>query len=478
MVWEDLVLSYVDYGYPTTVNGTQTCQTTTLDYNALNANLSSYDGKLSSSIPASLLSLGIQYFLDSARFPNSQFFSSYGVTLPADCSVTQTPGSPIAQVPVQYLTATSTINNVPTLDGASSPSSTTPASPGSTLQQPGPTPTEDPTGSPDSSPSESSGSDDGQGASSSQDSGSGQSGVLGSSPGQAQSTALPQEQSSTPPDASVNPSPSAAGPSPVATVITMAGVPFSISGNTVYVGSQTLTPGGAITVSGTLVSVAASATAVVIGTSTIPLSPSAANPVGSPPVLSLAGYTFVENPASVFIIGSQTLTPGGVITFDGSTVSLVLSATAVVIGTNTIPLSPGLGTPASSPEVLTLGGSVFTANSVSGFVIGSQTLTAGGVLTVSGTVVSLAPEGSAVVIGSSTEVLAGVSATASVDVGGIIYSAFGGGSGTASVESAATTGSVSPGFATGASSPLDQTPVRWIMYGWLMTWFSVWILCR
>lgn len=47
-----------------------------------------------------------------------------------------------------------------------------------------------------------------------------------------------------------------------------------------------------------------------------------------------------------------------------------------------------------------------TANSQTQYIVGSQTLTPGGVVTVGGTEVSLAAAGSDVVIGSSTEALA------------------------------------------------------------------------
>jgi hypothetical protein len=54
---------------------------------------------------------------------------------------------------------------------------------------------------------------------------------------------------------------------------------------------------------------------------------------------------------------------------------------------------------------VTIGSSTITANSASGFVIGSTTLTPGGEVTVGGTTVSLASNGATIAIGSSTQAL-------------------------------------------------------------------------
>ena len=95
----------------------------------------------------------------------------------------------------------------------------------------------------------------------------------------------------------------------------------------------TMTPGGAIPVPGTPITTAELApTAIVTRTEKQRLDPiTAAGAVGSPPAFSFGGSTFTENSASAFVIGTQTLTPGGVVTVDGSTISLAPSATAVVV---------------------------------------------------------------------------------------------------------------------------------------------------
>ena len=191
-------------------------------------------------------------------------------------------------------------------------------------------------------------------------------------------------------------------PSPV--VLSLANG-LSITANSAsdfIIGSQTLTPGGLITIAGTPVSLAPSANFAVIGDSTQTLQPAATNP--SPVVLSLAnGLSVTANSASAFVIGSQTLTPGGVITIAGTPVSLAPSASFAVIGGSTQILQPA---PTNAPAVLPLANGFITANSASAFVIGSQTLTPGGVITLSGTPISLAAAGSYVVVGTSTIPLA------------------------------------------------------------------------
>lgn len=85
-------------------------------------------------------------------------------------------------------------------------------------------------------------------------------------------------------------------------------------------------------------------------------------------------------------------------------------------------------------------------------------MTPSGVITVSGTVISLIPGGSVIVVGSSTEALGdglsgGAAAITSVDVGAVTWSAFGGGAGSGSESGSggAITAAKTPGFAIGAA---------------------------
>jgi hypothetical protein len=181
------------------------------------------------------------------------------------------------------------------------------------------------------------------------------------------------------------------------------------------VGSQTLAPGGApIVIGDNTVSLAESATAVVINGATSPVrrpqdAPADAGQPAAPQV-TVGGSTFTANAQSDFVIGSQTLVPGGApIVVGDDTVSLADSATAVVINgaTNAIvqpaPQAQAVQTPA--PQV-TVGGSVYTADSQSNFIIGSQTLAPGGApIVVGDDTVSLADSATAVVINGATNAI-------------------------------------------------------------------------
>ena len=176
------------------------------------------------------------------------------------------------------------------------------------------------------------------------------------------------------------------------------------------IGSQTLVPGGSIiTMSDMPVSLASSALFVVVGSSTMPL----AAVTTAVPDLTFGGYSYTMNSASDFIIGSQTLFPGAVITISGTPISLAPSASFVVIGSSTVPLAATMATSPPMISDLTFAGETFTINSVSDFVIDGQTLNPGAAITISGTLISLAPAASFVVVGSSTILLATATATIS-----------------------------------------------------------------
>lgn len=83
----------------------------------------------------------------------------------------------------------------------------------------------------------------------------------------------------------------------------------------------------------------------------------------------------------------------------GSIISLTPSGSDIVIDGSTIALSP------TFKPVITIGSQVFTENSASQFVVDGQTLSPGGVVTVSGSIISLAPSASDIVIGGSTILL-------------------------------------------------------------------------
>ena len=165
------------------------------------------------------------------------------------------------------------------------------------------------------------------------------------------------------------------------------------------IASQTLTPGGKITISGTPVAIDKDASAAIIGTSTQSLSKAG---VTQKPLLVFAGTTYTADDSTHFVIDGNTLTKGGAINIDKTQLSLDNAGTGVVIGTSTQQLGYP-GTTVAAKPVLTFGGSTYTADSSSDFIIKGQTLTKDGTVVIDGTTVSYDEADAAVVIGSSTQ---------------------------------------------------------------------------
>lgn len=136
------------------------------------------------------------------------------------------------------------------------------------------------------------------------------------------------------------------------------------------------------------------------------------------PSLTIGPNIYTANKASAYIINDQTLTPGAQITIDGTPISLAPQASALVIGRKTEPLFPSFVLPS-----LTIGPDIYTANKASAYIINDQTLTPGAQITVDGTPVSLAPQASALFLGSNTQSLA--VASSKIGIGQIIMEGFG-----------------------------------------------------
>jgi hypothetical protein len=161
------------------------------------------------------------------------------------------------------------------------------------------------------------------------------------------------------------------------------------------------------------VSLAPSATAIAVNgiLSALPL---VADPGASSQTVGTIGTRpVVVGPSSEVIVGTATLRPGHLaVTIDGSIVSVASEATAIVVGSKTTGLprvifpAESVPTQAPAPPVLTIGSSTLTANAATQFFISpGQTLTPGGSATVDGTVVSLGPLASFVVVGGQTQIL-------------------------------------------------------------------------
>lgn len=179
-------------------------------------------------------------------------------------------------------------------------------------------------------------------------------------------------------------------------VLTVGFQPFFPDPTGAYsMGGQKLTAGGAITMSGTPISLAPSATALVISSITTPLVPAA-----TLPALTIGSQVVSPDPTGVYLVSGHGLTAGGDITLSEMSISLAPSATALIVDSITTSLTSATAFPA-----LVVGSKTFSDDSSGGYQIEGQTLTPGGVITVSETPISLDSSTTALVIGSSTETL-------------------------------------------------------------------------
>ncbi|KAH0138861.1 hypothetical protein KCU67_g15352, partial [Aureobasidium melanogenum] len=201
-------------------------------------------------------------------------------------------------------------------------------------------------------------------------------------------------------------------------VLTIGGQAYTARvGPNFVVDGTTLVPGGQITVDGTTISLANEGTAAVVNGVTKTLSQGSS---ASGNVLTIGGRTYTAGSGPNFVIGGQTLIPGEVITFDGTSVSLAPDGTAVVVNGVTQTLASAAPTKAA---VLTIGDQTYTAQSGASYVVGGQTLYAGSAVTVDGTTISLLSGGTAAVINGVTQTLSQATAAAILNIGGQSYTA-------------------------------------------------------
>lgn len=128
---------------------------------------------------------------------------------------------------------------------------------------------------------------------------------------------------------------------------------------------------------------------------------------------STSRHIFLSDQSQYGHVDGSTLTPSSTTT-PGSGTSTTVPAlqtygtqSFLVSGSSTLLPSYGTTTPdlPKTPSLLTISGQTMTANSLNQYEIDGQTLTPGGVAVVSGTTIYLAPDESAIVVGTSTETL-------------------------------------------------------------------------
>ena len=118
-------------------------------------------------------------------------------------------------------------------------------------------------------------------------------------------------------------------------MLTIGGSTFALTptGSNYVFGTQTLIPDGPpMTLAGTPVSLVAGGSAVVLNGTTIPLVPTSR--FNAFPTFTIGGSTITFTPAgSDYVIGTQTLTPGGpLITISGIPISMAPGGSVVVVG--------------------------------------------------------------------------------------------------------------------------------------------------
>lgn len=207
--------------------------------------------------------------------------------------------------------------------------------------------------------------------------------------------------------------------------------PIFIFGDTIYtanslndfnVDGETLLPGQALTISGTPISYGTTnGKYIMIGSTTQSFTPMTTKM----PTFTLNNTVYTANSLGDFIIDGETLIPGQALTISGTPVFYVTTnGDYIAVGSSTQSLAVIMTT---AVAYITLGGSTYTENPASAFVIDGKTLTRGGDITVDGTPISylLAGTEEKVVVGSSTEAVK--TSTESSGLGNFIMGGLGNG---------------------------------------------------
>ncbi|GAB7328418.1 hypothetical protein MBLNU13_g00389t1 [Cladosporium sp. NU13] len=196
---------------------------------------------------------------------------------------------------------------------------------------------------------------------------------------------------------------------PTSNAFVLAGTTFAAHGTSAISLSPdvTLVPGGpAVSIDGQVLSLAPSGTIIVVdGTTQRPTSPET-----PAPTLKIGGTAYTANQASDFVVDGATLTRGGSVVVDGTTVSLDPSGGYAVVNGVTQSLSAPVTTASPAPT-LDISGTTYTANQTSNFVIGGTTLTRGGSVVIDGTTVSLDASGGDVVVNGVTQTISAPATT-------------------------------------------------------------------
>lgn len=196
------------------------------------------------------------------------------------------------------------------------------------------------------------------------------------------------------------------------------------------IGGQTIPIGQAATIGGQIFSNGAQGLVVGGGQT---LQPGQVATIGDQVVTAPAGSDGASAPGVV--VGGQTIEPGQIATINGQVVSVPNGGGNLIVGGSTIAVNNLLPS-ATTPPILTFGGSTITANPSNEFVVApGMTASAGGpAVIVGGTTISITSGGSIALINGQTQSLAAKPTAAPVlTIGGQAVTASISGSSTAFV---------------------------------------------
>ena len=189
------------------------------------------------------------------------------------------------------------------------------------------------------------------------------------------------------------------------------GIIFTRIAESAYLaGNNVLSYGESAIISNTMVHLDSSGAAIMMGRQLIGLDPARGwsrmypktydAPLASPlpRLITIDGATYTPNAQGAYSIYGQTLLPGGTIKNAGTSIILALDGASIHIGQSAQTLKTA---PILTPY-LTIGGKVYSADPHGDFLLDDTTLSRGSHITVSGTVLSLAVDGTFAVVGTST----------------------------------------------------------------------------
>lgn len=175
---------------------------------------------------------------------------------------------------------------------------------------------------------------------------------------------------------------------------------YIVAGQTLHAASP------AIVVSGSTISLAPSAAAVVVNGKTASLTPHSILATVAKPVITIGPSAVTAVQDGEYVVAGQTLSAGGsAITVSGTRISLGSEASDLVVGSSTHHLSPQVLELTTQAPILTVGSTRISAVAPSEYVYRGKTFEAGDMMTISGTIVSLAADDSYVKIGASTSLI-------------------------------------------------------------------------